>query len=170
MSDIDADSRGGNGNGNGNGLGNGRSRYRPEDFAYVYPPECDRCGTFAHVIEWPHRAFWQCEQCGARGSGFEEPIWWHNDPLSLHYEGETVENDVPHLRSEDTTNTASASARDLWRSTLGTAIVVAVSAAWLAGGLAWLIDASLLAGASLGIVCGLAGVALMQHWRNRPDD
>lgn len=158
MSDIDADTR----------AGGDAEPLRPEDFAYIYPPECDRCETFAHVLEWPHPGFWYCSECGARGSGFEEPVWWHNDPLSLHYDGTSAPDDyaepIPDTEAVSAdTRAGTESASDLLRSTLGTAIIVAVVVAWLAGGIAWLTNAPLITGVVLGIVCGLAGIVFMRY-------
>lgn len=51
-------------------------------------PQCDKCEDGGAVIEAPEAGYWTCTECGARGSGREDPVWWHNDPDSMWYEGE----------------------------------------------------------------------------------
>lgn len=51
-------------------------------------PRCDICEDDGDVREEPEAGYWTCRGCGSRGSGSEEPIWWHNDPDSIWYEGE----------------------------------------------------------------------------------
>ena len=51
-------------------------------------PQCDKCEDGGDVYEAPEAGYWTCDGCGARGSGREEPIWWHNDPDSMWYESE----------------------------------------------------------------------------------
>ena len=48
-------------------------------------PKCPNCETSEHVVEEPEAGYWHCQECGAPGSGWTEPIWWQNDPESKWY-------------------------------------------------------------------------------------
>lgn len=50
-------------------------------------PDCPTCDGDGTVTELPEAGYWTCEDCGERGSGREEPIWWRNDPESIWYAG-----------------------------------------------------------------------------------
>lgn len=50
-----------------------------------FVPICPNCNTSDMVSEFPEAGYWHCGECGTRGSGIEEPIWWQNDPESMWY-------------------------------------------------------------------------------------
>jgi ribosomal protein L37AE/L43A len=51
----------------------------------VQRPACPVCETAENVIMAPEAGYWYCNECGERGAGTEEPIWWRNDPESMWY-------------------------------------------------------------------------------------